>query len=1105
MFSFLTRYFKALAALLLAMGLYQVTIVPAIEPEGGQEHSIPEYSPMASVSRWWQDFFPEDSWQTQNPQIINTERGILLSQNWTPLDEKTWRLEPLTMILPHSKTARKAITDRNIEELKAEEMWVVSAERGATIHFQDPVDLTNGLKPVVVRGDLEGKIEVTRRALTDDSAADNWKITAFDMRIDRRKLETDQKVKIEWNDSIIEGRELKILLRGDLLGSQGSDSSNWGPLEELELYNVDRVNIGLPPGGIWADMSLQRLDENPVLRTLPARIRATCRGRFTFNFGRSQASLQNNVRLLHQLGDLPPDEFTCERVMFELEPPKESMTSSSSDASSLKVKTLEATGVDALREMTNARREVIGEKWVNIVSPTVGLSLKSKHLKMQLDRNRIELAGRINQPNATQSAVIVNYLGNEIRAPDIQYQAAPRELPEGQKHLGWLAATGPGELRTSSEGNSRSTEIRWKDSFRMKPAPNSPQTQWIELAGNTFVDSKSAGFLTSERLEIWLKKLEDVSNALPPENGIAGQFQPERVHATGKTVAESPKLRLEVEQGLDLTFAYANQIGIAKDPAAKEQLPLADSQGNPMFQWMGPPASESPDAPVPEDDRTSSSEPANPIRVFGRNLQASLVSANKQQWIDHLQMDGPVEIQKPEPQSGKSSWKIQGTQLVLTTDKAGNADVQIDGAPAQIHLADGLLKGKTIRVDQAQNLVWMNDPGEFTVPLAALNRRNSSVEWFKAPFCKWNGRMQFDGETCEIRGDIQYEGGFRTSPNSRPGTLATNSERPTNPSFWWLVGRSNVLRVKLDDKLDMEDGADTQAAQIDHIELEDQVNLLASETDRQGNIQSREQINVPLLTIHTADNQIVGTGPGWVKSNYPDGGLSDRGASSNQAPLDTNELQGMHLRFRDSMVGFLDRREVVFDGKVEIGVSPIASWDHQVELDDLNELMNDQMLMNCDQLKVYDTSRVNQLYNQASLTPTQSSREWEIKATGNVAFNGMSDSGAFDGTAYQITYFQVKDFLLIKGDGRTPAYLSRDTSKLTRAQQMPGQAELYVHQLGIYPKTFDIEGLQPAEAGATFTPTQGLRPTDAKQNSQQRVIDPRRDFYNRNSLRGQPN
>lgn len=1103
MFLFLTRYFKILAALLLAMGLYKVTVVPAIEPEAVEQKAVPDYSPMASVSRWWIDFFPEGGWQTENPQIINTERGILLSQNWTPLDEKTWRLEPLTMILPHSKSARAAIADRNNEELQAEEMWIVSAEKGATIHFQDPVDITSGTKPVVVRGDLEGKIEVTRRAL-NDSVKDNWRITAYDMRIDRRKLETDQKVKIEWNNSIIEGRELKILLRGDLLGSQGSDSSNWGPLEELELYNVDRVDIALPPGGIWADMSLEKLDENPHLRTLPARVEATCRGRFTFNFGRSQASLQNNVRLLHRLGDLPPDEFTCERVMFELEPPKESMTSSTSDASSLKVKMLEATGVDALREMTNAKREVIGEKWVNIVSPTVGLSVKSKHLKMQLDRNRIELAGRINQPNATQSAVIVNYLGNEIRAPDIHYQAAPRDVPEDQKHLGWLVATGPGELRTANNRSSKRTEIRWKDTFRMKPSPHSPQVQWIELAGNTFVDSKSLGFLTSERLEIWLRKLDNAANSLPQPDSITGQFQPERIYATGTTVAETPKLRLEVDDGLDLAFAYAPPSAAKTSAQNEPKLPLSDSQGNPMFQWMGPPDNEASQANSATD--SSEEEPSNPIKVSGRNLQASIVSANKQQWVDHLQMEGPVEIQKPDEKTGKNSWKIEGTQLVLTTDKAGNADVQIDGAPAQIHLADGLLKGKTIRVDQAQNLVWMNDPGEFTVPLGALNRQDSSVKWFKAPFCKWNGRMQFDGQVCEIRGDIEYEGGFQTSPNAGPGTL-TSTGRPSEPSFWWLVGRSNVLRVKLDEKLDMEGGADTQNAQIDRIELEEQVNLLASETDRQGNIQSREQINVPLLTIHTADNQIVGTGPGWVKSNYLDGGFSDRASGRQLAVGSAPKLQGMHLRFRDSLVGFFERREVVFDGKVEVGVSPISTWDHQVDLEDLNELRIDQMLMNCDQLKLYDTARVNQLYNQASLTPTQSSREWEIKATGNVAFNGMSDSGAFDGTAYQITYFQVKDFLLIKGDGRTPAYLSRDTSKLTRSKQMPGQAELYVHQLGIYPKTFDIEGLQPAEAGATFTPAQGLRPSGSQQETP-RVFDPRKrssDFYNSNSgLRGQP-
>ena len=1097
MFVFLSRYLKTLVGLLLALALYRVTVVPAIEPAVSAPKAIPDYSPMASVSRWWIDFFPDGDWQTDNPQIINTDRGILLSQTWTPIDEKTWRLEPLTMILPHSKSARKAIADQQSEELLSEEMWIVSAERGATIHFQEPLDVTGGAKPVVVRGDLEGKIEVTRRAL-NDSVKDNWRITTYDMRIDRRKLETDQKVSIEWNDSVIEGRELKILLRGDLLGSQG-DSSNWGPLEELELYHVDRVDMALPPGGIWADMSLEKLDENPQLRTLPARVQATCRGRFAFDFGRSQASLQNNVRLLHRLGNLPPDEFFCERIQFELEPPQRSMTSSTSDASSLRVKSIEATGVDALREMTNARREFVGEKWVNFVSPTIGLSVKSKHLKMQLDRNRIELAGRINQPNATQSVVIVNYLGNEIRAPNIAYQAAPKDLPEDQKHLGWLVADGPGELRTAGGENLRKTEVRWQQSFRMKPAPHSPLVQWIELAGNTFVESKQLGFLTSERLEIWLRKLDATENSLPRTDEITGQFQPERIYATGNTVAESPKLRLEVMDSLDLSFLYANQPAAPSQSSQPDELPLADSQGNPMFQWLGPPSANASPNTANASPEESVEDTANPILVKGRDLQASIVSSGKQGWIDNLQMAGPVEIQQrgnSEGEPEKNSWKIVGDQLVMTTDRVGNADVQVDGAPAQIYLADGLLKGKTIRVDQAQNLVWMNDPGEFTVPLSALNQQDSSLRWFKAPFCKWNGRMQFDGQVCEIRGDIEYEGGFETTSSDGPGSLASASSPNRPPSYWWLRGRSDILRVNLANRINMEDGADTQEAKIDRIELEDNVNLLASETDRQGNVQSREQINVPLLTIHAADNQVVGTGPGWVKSNYIASGFSNRGKTQPTA-ADASELQGMHLRFRDSMVGFFERREVVFDGKIEVGVSPIASWDHQVDLDQLNSLKTDQMLMNCDQLKLYDTTKVNQLYNQASLGSVSSSRNWEIKATGNVAFNGMSDSGAFDGTAYQVTYFQSKDFLLIKGDGRTPAHISRDTSRLSRTEQMPGQADLYVHQLGIYPKTFDIEGLQPAEAGASFTPARQSQAPNNGQQLNQQDLSPRIDFYKR--------
>ncbi len=1189
-------YLKALASLMLAMAVYSLTVVPFIEPGEKAEPLIPPFDRALGGERWWQDFFADGSWQVQDPVVINTDRGILLASSLTQIDSKTLELKPLTIILPHTKTARSAIQEKLTSELVRQEMWIVSAEAGAEIHFQDPLELTSGSLPSVVRGELRGAIEVTRK-IAADVGEKPWSIKTHDLSIERRKLSTQREVRIEWNGSIIQGRNLRIMLRGGgLLSDRQSTSSSWGPLDELELYNVDKVDIALPPGGIWANFHGGRFSEEPHLRTLPARLKATCGGRFAFDFKTSQARMQNGVQLTHHLGELPADEFFGEEVTFELEPPMDRTSGkSSAEMSGIKLKSFEAIGVDSLQNF-------VGEKWVEFHAPTIKADARAKHLKVDLDRQRIEMDGRINRPNATRSIVHLNYQGTEFRAPRLEYQAAPPGTTAGSRHLGWMLADGPGELTAAADSGMGDAQVRWQESFKMSPAPEAEHLHWIELVGSVLVESKQRGFLTSDRLELWLRDQKQsspgklVSNAAG--NQLGSRYAPDRVLATGNAVLATDQIRAQVPE-LDLTIVHVQPSPVGSAGGTAETIPLTDSAGNPMYQWVtapnaaapntaapntaapntaapntapntaapntaagqhpapprfsaepgasvqhsapSPPGSSNLDAAngysendsasglntsipleIPPASRTNQkpvSQPqvANvsvPVTVTGSKLGARLVSTGEDTWVDRLQISGPVRLWRDVrgvrlDASPTVPWHIEGDSLSMTTNPAGQADVQIDGMPAKVVVAEGSLESATIRFDQANNLIWMNQPGEFTIPLTVINAKRGSqnasqVEWFNPPHCTWQGKMIFDGSVANIQGDIEFDGALRSAPNQ----------------FWWIKGSSQRMSVSLSSPLNFQSPNQT-AVEIAQVQLSENVDIRASQVERTATdvrTISREQIVVPVLDFLVTQNKFIGRGQGWIRSYH----LAKNQSTTGSAALGSSPagLQGVHLKFRDSLVGFMDRKEVVIDGKVELGVAPLLSWEDSIDVDQMQSLQNGQMLLNCDQLNAYDTSHLlaqrlgdqgfRQLpgFGAGSLSSTMPGTgaapkgAWEFKATGNVAFNGKADTGEFHGRGYQLTYLQAKEQLVLRGDGRSPAQLRRiPTPGSPSAFQ--GDTLLNVEIVYVNPRTLEVQNMQLGQGGLQWqrdvpATNPGSPFPISTPNPPQSIPNPRQDFYNRN-------
>ncbi len=1067
MYVFIRRYVSTLLGLLIAMGGYALFVVPAIEPPQRPHAALPPFSGALGGTPWWSTLFPADAWQASNPQILQSKRGIvLLSQSWEQEGPKTLRLRPLTMILPQGDAPDSSDAVRDV--------LIISSDLGAVIHLEEEFDPSVST-PSVERGQLSGAIEVTRQVQGKPNEYP-WKFRTSDLSLDRSRVFTQQEVVIEWPEGIIVGHDMKLTLQGDLLGAHNKqDSSPWGPLRTLELYHIDRIEAALPSGGLWRDSQLTPPAGQPPLSTLPAMMKLACGGRFTFDFSKSRATLTGGVQITHQLAQLPADEFSSQEVTLQIEPPASTQSSpfhSASESQSrgalggIQIRQIEARGVDSLENF-------VGERKVEFNAPTIDAYATAKRLRIDLVENRIELDGKLDHPGATQSTAWLKYAGYEFTAPRIDYDSdgSPSSPPLAAEHLGYLIATGAGELRMPSAAGIGKAQVRWQDSLKMRPTDIAGQ-QWVGLFGNVLVESDLHGYMASDQLEIWLRKNEAASTTsasgvpLPARNvsstSIAeSQFLPERIHSTGKTTLDAEPITADVEE-LSIALNFIPSVDPNTVPPGK--LAMSDSAGRPMYQWLGAPSEK---APAGEATATSpATESPSPgtlnapkqfssLTVVGSSLQSTIIVAGAQSWVDNLTVAGPLKVSGEALGPDQPNWNVAGDELQLATNSAGQVDMQIIGKPARISLAEGSLEGPLIRFDQRSNLIWMDQPGEFTIPTSALatsqTGSNGTIDWFEPPHCTWKGRMLFDGRIVRIEGDIDFD-----------GAMAIDRDQ-----FWWIHGKSDALQLELSEAVNLDDlkGATAQPLKIT---VSQNVNILASQLDHTGTKKSRQQLQLPSLSFDIQTHEILGLGPGSIRSWHI--AKSAIGQMASSASRGKENLQGAHLIFRESMSGFLDRSEINFLGKVEVAAGPLANWDESIDLAQMQRLAIHQMRLDCDLLKLYDTSGLSStqaITGSASIRGAggdRAGKSWEIQARGNVHFAGKAESGEYEGEGAEVTYVQSKELLTLFGEPRRSARLIKTPNDRSVEETINASFEY----AAINPRTLAVEDFKIGQDGIRF-------------------------------------
>lgn len=1070
---FLKRYFSALSVLVGVMVVYCLTIVPWIEPRDPVQYSIPEFNGPSGGNRWWESIFTAQDWQNQQPTVVQNSRGVLLAKTWEQVDQRTWKLTPLTIVLTQY--------DHDVDDEQPNKtsplVWVVNAQEGATIHFDQPLDLNSGRVPSIQRGQLEGEIVIHRVSLANPEQP-TLQLRTRNLSIDRRQIWTQEEVSVVTNDLLVRGQMLRIHLMGDILSQpeirlEGDDDSHYGLLDEIELMHLTESKMRLKNGGLWAGITPQLLTVSEPVEKLPAHVEAQCGGRFSINFNKEVATLSGGVQLRHFLGSYPPDEFLCHRIQLKFHADSESLpiAGSNHQMPGLSVREIEAFGIDSLEDF-------VGEMWVEVKSPLADAYVRAKRVRYDFRNQRIELSGKLNQPGATMSVAEINYRGYHLRAPALEYQAAPLAADGRPQHGGWMVAQGAGEAATPGDSPLAEVHVRWQDRFQWSPADR-PGQQRLEIVGQTLVESKQHGFVTSERLQLWLSSPTQHPD-LPSEVHRPDRFQPRRLVTLGPTQIDMGGHQLQVES-MDLNFAYPTLS--ATEPAVEPELNLQDSSGNPMFQFLTPP----PVAFGSNDQQADSNLEGNGFRISGRSLVASLAVSDRA-WIETMTLQGPLSL-KSHNDLASPNVEIVGQTLVLASTPDGNVDLEIEGSPAKVNLADGSIEGPSIRLNQQQNQLWMDHPGTFTLPtnsLSSLQPRAGSqstvtpgsaqtAQWQRPLTCSWQGRLLFDGQSIRLDGGIRMQGavlrgedlwlleGLCQSMNielSQPINLRKSSG--VNASLDAPIQANSTQISVASDGLRLDPWSDrnalSSAVQVSQITLSQQVDLRMAQRDSTGQRQSLQRLEVPEVKVLVAEEKVVAFGPGRGIAKFYSG-RSIGSLASNQ-PASDAQLQCAHLTFRDSLTALLANGEVVVDGNVNIVTSPIGSWEQEFDPYALSGFSPGQMSLASDQLKVLDTSALNSTQT-ARLSSAGSVHNglWEIQATGNVVFEGSSESGNFAGNAYQVSYVQAKELLSFRGDGRTKALLRRTprlASGVDSTREYPTVIQVPVASLNVRTMAIDV-------------------------------------------------
>ncbi len=817
-----------LSVVCVTMLVYYFTVNLWIERDSDTPKKLSEnFIDVDRSEQWWKRLYSEQDWQSQQPERLLTRRAEILYKSFKNEGPRRYRLQPLTILVKQT----------NEQTGQVDSVIVIENPDGAEVLFSSDVSIISqqAQSASISSVHLEGNITLQSLKLSDTAPPQvTMQAQTSQLKIDGNRIWSTQEIAMNVGNSVFLGREFEFKSSTDILSNKPKvEDVRQGPfagLDHLEIIYVNRVDLELLNGGM---LRSQIAAKKPNSVIPPAHLQVQCKKSFHFDFQKMLATLNDRVVMQHWLPGYPTDNFQADRLdlQFSYQQPNQAVplvTAESAikqpkfeiDNGYMQIERVEAFG----KSSDNAADE---SRWVQVNAPNFMAACKTRWINLLFDDNAIELANRL--PNETAIETSPVYLQREnlqVWSPKLIYKrplttSAPSA--DAGDHLGLLWAQGPGEATMKAEDGDVWT-ANWANTLTM--APDGAE-DLVTVDGAAQVRSQKQGRFAAEKIEIWLKghpvAAASIANTSTPPQGNADspEFKqlPTRMQAFKDVIVNSPALRAQVAE-LKLWFEHAdvganvagaNTTSIASTtatPSGLIQQPVlpdnsvqsVDPSSPKMLSASNATLSPGPLQPVANPDASNSASIPrtkmfnNSTTVTGSTLEAKLIMMPDQDPIvEHLLLHGGVTMTKERvSESFALPATVTGDQIEIEGDPTGEMVFHIYGKPARVLIGGGNVIGSSIHFDQRRQLLYMEQPGEMTVPPELLqnpkkqiavdprlvssslqapplmNQSAAGVEaqqgrWLEAPRVAWNGQMTFDGKLARLTNGVSIRGVWQTS------------------------------------------------------------------------------------------------------------------------------------------------------------------------------------------------------------------------------------------------------------------------------------------------------------------------------------------------------
>ena len=993
---FFIHYFTALAALSLGATAYQTAADTFLRPMAVTAVAPRTPTEKPTLKSSLTDLFSEDSWQLGDCKRILTSNGALLFKNWHQTSEGHWKLEPVTIVI-----------GRGLSDNPSDAPVVLVAPDGADVQFADTFDVMGGSAPPIKRGRLIGDVRIDRPSATN--ARNRLTVRTRNLHIDNEKVWSTEDIKMEVGGAQMRGRDLTIFLSASATTATTAESPS-SILDRMELVYLEEMRVDLRE----TDWSEEQVSHVSVL----------CDGKLTYDFALDQLLLRNNVNIRRSAGERLLDSFHCDTVDLVLRDPED--------------RSIERSG--PLDWVDRVRAE----------GTPASVSLAEQDIELHAEIIDFDAIGGLLTATGSEAGIHIRRGPIDARLARLDYQYDP-SVP-GQ--IGTIDALGAG-LVTVTDPALPVRQVRWNEGFRLQPLDRTTieavqekragGRMGLRIDGDVKAKLSDGGTFRSDSIEGYLRLVREVRSAgfhvtstpnpifvkADPSSGQPSPLAPadatpimqpvsrvdtprltmvpEEFHATGKVSLLSSLADVTAEQ-LSLEFKRVSEHSLS--PKAPDE-----SAENAAGVVQQPENGSKLRAPV------ARSKP----KIGGDLIAAQILLSESRAEVKDLSVKGSVNVEHhfdangmlmPVNMTGETMRLIRNS----VSQGSGSDRLQLGSgpdAPAFFKVDDGFFVGPMINIWPSESIVHVTGAGECKVPTKLLESQPNDqgeatqIRWARTPHCRWNGMMEFDGQTAELSGGVRIDSAF------------SDGKEP------WLTSMTgDKMHIRLSQRIDLSKQKDYSRASVSQIDLVQlgpvPVTVETEHHDNANQLQARHIITARRLVMDPRrGGEIVGAGPGWYRGWM----LSDpdRSIFSTDAPpkptqsipptADESILQGIHLTFREAMHADVANKELTFHGGVRSGAKRVYRWDEIVDVAQMERLAIDEATLNCMKLQFGLTPGFPADLRSIPGMPVP----WEMKATGGVILRSRREQGLYEATAASASYDSRKSMLVVEGAGNQNA------------------------------------------------------------------------------------